>query len=174
MWIVVLLAEPQRSDDNKSPDYLSFELSDGAWHRVFSPPLALRFMALRILQELDFLDIGYDYANDWIYAEWHGEITFERAKAGGEAVLHFVEAEHGRKLLNDNSRVTEMWLETPEWRAMNVFPRLHAAGLQYVAWVYSPDLYSRFSADRSLEAITQPVALPFEDLEMAKSWLRIV
>jgi hypothetical protein len=123
-------------------------------------------MALRILQELDFLDISYDYANDWIYAEWHGEITFEQAKTGGEAVLHFVEAEHGRKLLNDNSRVTDMWLETPEWRAMNVFPRLHAAGLQY--------LYSRFSADRSLDAITQPVALPFEDLEMAKSWLRIV
>ena len=131
-------------------------------------------MALRVLQELPFLAICYDYTNEWIYAEWHGEITYERAKTGAEAVLQFVAAEHCRKLLNDNSRVTEMWLETPEWRQMNVFPRLHTAGLQYVAWVYSANLYSRFSVDRSLADVTQPVTLPFEDLDMAKSWLRSV
>ncbi|TGE27334.1 SpoIIAA family protein [Hymenobacter metallicola] len=131
-------------------------------------------MPLRILQELPYLDVYYDYTNEWIYAEWRGEITFERAQEGGEVVLQLVQLEHATKLLNDNSQVTGMWLEAPEWRQMNVFPRLHTAGLSYVAWVYSPDLYSRFSVDRAISAVNQPVALPFEDMQMAKNWLRLV
>ncbi|TGE17792.1 hypothetical protein [Hymenobacter elongatus] len=131
-------------------------------------------MPLRILQELPYLDIHYDYRNEWIYAEWRGDITFERAKEGGEALVSFVESEGCTKLLNDNALVTDMWLEAPEWQAMNIFPRLHAAGLLYIAWVYSPNLYSRFSADRAIDAIVQPVTLPFEDMTIAKGWLRVV
>ncbi|MCB2406835.1 hypothetical protein [Hymenobacter lucidus] len=131
-------------------------------------------MALRILQELPYLTIYYDYNNEWLYAFWYGAIGFEQALEGGEAVLRSVQTEKCHKLLNDNSEVTDMWLETPEWREMNMFPRLHAAGLRYVAWVYSANLYSRFSADRALAALAQPVALAFEDLDMAKNWLRVV
>ncbi|MCB2376413.1 hypothetical protein LGH70_02395 [Hymenobacter sp. BT635] len=131
-------------------------------------------MSLRVLQELPYLTVYYDYKNEWLFAEWRDEITLERAREGGEAILGLVEAEHCQKLLNDNTQVTDMWLETPEWRSINVFPRLHAAGLHYVAWVYSPNQYSRFSVDRSIDTLAQPVVLSFEDLPTAKSWLRIV
>ncbi|UOQ72722.1 hypothetical protein [Hymenobacter cellulosilyticus] len=131
-------------------------------------------MPLRTLQELSFLDICYDYRNEWLQAEWRGDISFEQARQGGEAILHYVEAEHCRKLFNDNQLVTEMWLEADQWREMNIFPRLHAAGLQYVAWVYSPNVYSRFSVDRSVTDLTHPVALTFDEPELARNWLRLV
>lgn len=129
-------------------------------------------MTLRILQELPYLTIYYDDNNEWLYAFWSGAITFEQAREGGEAVLRMVQTERCHKLLNDNSEVTDMWLETPEWRRMNVFPRLHAAGLRYVAWVYSANLYGRFSADRALQALAEPTALVFDDMDKAKRWLR--
>jgi hypothetical protein len=131
-------------------------------------------MALRVLRELPYLSIYHDYVNDWIYADWHGGLSPETAREGGEAVLALIAAVGCRKLLNDNSRVTDMWVETHEWRAMNVFPRLHEAGLQFVAWVYSANLYSRLSVDRSLDQLSQPLTLAFEEVTVAIGWLRTV
>ncbi|PJJ54432.1 hypothetical protein [Hymenobacter chitinivorans] len=129
-------------------------------------------MPLRILHELPFLAICYDPRHHWLLAEWHGSISLARAREGGEAVLACVRTAGSSKLLNDNRLVTDMWLEKPDWQQISLFPHLYAAGLRYIAWVYSPNLYGRFSVDHALDLVTHPVARTFEDLDLAQQWLQ--
>ena len=76
------------------------------------------------------------------------------------------------KVLNDNSRVTSMWSEAAEWGGRVWFPAMTAVGLQYLAWVYSPNLYSRLSTDLTLQfTVGNPVVATFDGIDTAKAWL---
>lgn len=129
-------------------------------------------MSLQTLRELPYLTIHFDFANEWVYADWQGALDYESIMAGAEAVLACVAAESCKKLLNDNTRVTSIALGISDLAQMNVMPRLYSAGIEYVAWVYPPDEYSRQAVEGSVSQAVRPVALSFEMLETAVSWLQ--
>jgi hypothetical protein len=128
-----------------------------------------------ILYESATVCIYFDFLDDWLYVDWIGEQTVESIKEGCEQLLLLLKAERTHKLLNDNTRVTNIWSDAAEWIATDFAPRCAYAGLEYVAWVYSPDQFSRLSADEVMERhITSTVTIAFDDIEAASQWLRSV
>ncbi|UOQ78700.1 hypothetical protein MUN84_09280 [Hymenobacter sp. 5516J-16] len=129
-------------------------------------------MALRLLHQDEHISIYFDYSNDWLYADWTGDQSGESVKAGALRMLDLLRQEQCHKVLNDNRRVTSMWLDASEWGGTEWFPAMAEAGLEYFAWIYSPNVYSRLSTDLTLQHTTRPVVLPFDNPETAESWLR--
>ena len=129
-------------------------------------------MALQILLEEPNITIAYDHLNEWLYADWHGDQDLASVQHGALEMLRLMQQQRCHKVLNDNTRVTSMWSEAAEWGGTEWFPAMTAAGLQYFAWVYSPNLYSRLSTDLTLQFTTgSPVVATFDDIDTARAWL---
>ena len=129
-------------------------------------------MALQLLLETPSVTISYDHPNEWLYADWHGEQDLASVQHGANEMLRLMPLQRCHKVLNDNSRVTSMWSEAAEWGGRVWFPAMTAVGLQYFAWVYSPNLYSRLSTDLTLQFTTgSPVVATFDDIATATAWL---
>ena len=129
-------------------------------------------MILQTLLEDSHIIIHYDHLNDWIYADWRGDQDLTTVQHGTMEILRLLTQQRCHKILNDNTRVTSMWSEAAEWGGKEGFPAMTAAGLQYFAWVYSTNLYSRLSTDLTLQFTEgSPVIATFDDLPTAKAWL---
>lgn len=129
-------------------------------------------MASRILFESSFLTLSFDYTHNWLYADWQGPQTLETVQVGSAQLVEQLRRERCEKLLNDNRAVHGMWMDGSEWIARDLPPALEAAGLRYVAWVYSPEVFSRLSAQRAMEQSGRRfLTLAFEDLSAARAWL---
>lgn len=130
-------------------------------------------MALQTLLEEPHITISYDHLNEWLYADWHGDQNLTSVQHGALEMLRLMKLQRCHKVLNDNTRVTSMWSEAAEWGGKVWFPAMTAAGLQFFAWVYSPNVYSRLSTDLTLQlAAGNPVVSTFDDIETAKAWLK--
>ncbi|WP_143435087.1 hypothetical protein [Hymenobacter roseosalivarius] len=79
-----------------------------------------------------------------------------------------------QKLLNDSSGVTGDWKLAAKWIGEYFFPLLADAGLHYMAWVYSPNYFSRRAINLALSFVRQPVivVVNFEEVASAYTWLR--
>lgn len=131
-------------------------------------------MASRLLHQDSTIAIHYDYEHEWLYADWTGNQSLESVQAGCLQLLELLRTERCTKVLNDNTRVTSMWSDASEWVGATWFPLMAEAGLEYFAWVYSPNVYSRLSADLSLQHTTRLIVLAFDSPELATSWLRLM
>ncbi|GGG27882.1 hypothetical protein GCM10011378_00860 [Hymenobacter glacieicola] len=127
---------------------------------------------LQLIKELPQLRLSYDTANDWLYADWRGRQTAATVLEGSELIVATVAAGKYNKLLNDNTHLTIMDVTTEEWRNIRVLNRLFNQGLQYLAWVYSPDPQGRLHTDYSVNQSAWPLVLTFEEYSMAAEWLR--
>ncbi|KUG06045.1 hypothetical protein [Solirubrum puertoriconensis] len=127
----------------------------------------------QLLYRTPSIEIQLDPLNEWLYVNWVGNQTEQSVREGATKILDYVQQEQVCKVLNDNTNVTGMWGGAAEWVGKELIPALNAVGLQYAAWVYSPDIYSRLSTDSSLQHVAGGViVLPFDDVETAASWLR--
>ncbi|GAB2963812.1 hypothetical protein GCM10027048_36230 [Hymenobacter coalescens] len=129
-------------------------------------------MALNTLFENAHVSIAYDYANEWLYANWTGDQDFDTVREGCLQLLALVRQERCHKLLNDNRQVTSMWSDAADWGGKVWFPLMAEAGLDFFAWVYSPNYYSRLSTDLMMSHATRPLVLAFDDISTARAWLR--
>ena len=129
-------------------------------------------MALQILLEESHILIAYDHANQWLYADWRGDQNLTTVQHGALEMLRLLTEQRCLKVLNNNTAVTSMWSAAAEWGGAVWFPSMVAAGLQYFAWVYSPNVYSRLSTDLTLQfTANNPVVATFDELDTAKAWL---
>ena len=88
-------------------------------------------------------------------------------------MLRLTKLQRRHKVRNDNTRVTSMRSEAAEWGGKVWFSVTMEAGLQYLAWVYPPNLYSRLSTDLTLQCTTgNPVVATFDEIEVPKVWLK--
>ncbi|MBX0291415.1 hypothetical protein K3G63_13270 [Hymenobacter sp. HSC-4F20] len=126
----------------------------------------------RLLRELPHLRLYHDTSDNWLYADWRGPQTAATVREGAEVILAEVATNRYTKLLNDNTRLTLMHVTEEEWRSMRLLPRLFNTGLQYMAWVYSPDPRGRSHADYSVTQSGWPLLLTFEEYNIAAEWLR--
>lgn len=119
------------------------------------------------------ITIKFDVIADILLANWKGNLSQESIRDGCEKILYHLQQQHCHKVLNDNSQVTSMWTDASEWIARDWFPRLGAAGCSLFAWVYSPDVYSKLSVDKTLEfGIHDVIVFTFRDKNTAKAWLQ--
>ena len=130
-------------------------------------------MSLQTLLETAHVTISYDHLNEWLQADWHGNQDLASVQHGCGEMLRLMVAHRSHKVLNDNTRVTSMWSEAAEWCGNKWFPDMTAAGLEYFAWIYSSNVYSRLSTDLTLQfTVGNPVVATFDDIETAKAWLK--
>lgn len=126
---------------------------------------------LQLVQELPQIRLSYDAANSWLYADWRGPQTVASVLEGAELIVKAIAAGKHTKLLNDNTRLVGMNVTSKEWAGLHLLSRLFSAGLQYLAWVYSPDPLGRLHADYSTNESPYPFVLTFEEYNMAAEWL---
>ncbi|MBC7447936.1 MAG: hypothetical protein H7330_07735 [Hymenobacteraceae bacterium] len=131
---------------------------------------------MQLLLDTSSITISLDHVENWFHAEWKGLQDLQSVQWGALEMLRFLKQEHCRKVFNDNRLVTSIWADAAEWGGRTWFPQMTAAGLQYFAWVYSPNVYSRLSTDLTLEQTTGdgPIVATFENIETARNWLRNV
>ncbi|MCC9138995.1 hypothetical protein ACFSKU_10810 [Pontibacter silvestris] len=130
-------------------------------------------MTGRTLASEPHITIRYDVIEDILYANWTGEQTGGSVMDGCERILHYLQLHRCSKVLNDNTNVTGMWSDASEWVAVEWFPGMHQAGCRLFAWVLSPNLYSKLSADLTLSyGINGVIATTFESKDTAKAWLK--
>jgi hypothetical protein len=90
-------------------------------------------------------------------------------------VLQAIKDTHNHKLINDNTHLAGMKANAVEWLALEFAPRLEAAGLQYMSWIYKTDSISESSADSVLGlSKTDILVIVFDNIGMAEKWLRTV
>ena len=130
-------------------------------------------MTLQTLLEEPHITISYDHLHEWLVADWHGNQDLQSAQSGALELLRLMQLQRCHKVLNDNTEVTSMWSEAAEWGGTEWFPAMAAAGLEFFAWVYSPNVYSRLSTDLTLQfAVSSAVVATFDDIDTARAWLK--
>lgn len=130
-------------------------------------------MADRILYDVPTLTISYNYIDDWLYLDWHGNLDDETVMAGALKLLELLPQERCTKVLNDNTRITGLWADAAKWGSDVFFPQLHDAGCRYFSWVYSPERYSQLSAELAVQQTAAGIIfMNFRDLATASAWLR--
>ena len=130
-------------------------------------------MTLQTLLEEPHITISYDHLHEWLVADWHGNQDLQSAQSGALELLRLMQLQRCHKVLNDNTEVTNMWSEAAEWGGTEWFPAMAAAGLEFFAWVYSPNVYSRLSTDLTLQfAVSSAVVATFDDIDTARAWLK--
>ena len=129
-------------------------------------------MSLQTLLEAPHITISYDHQHNWLVADWSGNQDLTSVQHGAGEILRLMSLQRCHKVLNDNTNVTSMWSEAAEWGGKVWFPAMEAAGLEYFAWVYSPNVYSRLSTDLTLQfAPAGSVVATFDDRATAQAWL---
>ena len=128
----------------------------------------------RILLLEPSITITYNDEFEGLYVDWTGDQNKETVMRGCELMLDCLKAEKCRKVLNDNTHVTSIWSEASKWVAVDWFPRMHEAGLDYFAWVYSPNLYSKLSTDETLKYHPKTLIITFSSVASAEEWLKAV
>lgn len=126
-----------------------------------------------LLYRNNFIAIEFNYDDDWMYVNWRGIVNHNEVIAGCGEMLRCVKERQILDILNDNTHVEGMWSGASKWIGQVWFPALREAGLQHFAWVYSPSMLSRLSADKTLKYTENPDYInTFDDLDLAADWLR--
>lgn len=107
-------------------------------------------MELSQIHHRDFVEISFDSANNWIYANWKGYQSDASVKEGCELLLDALTRLKVEKVLNDNRQVLGIWTGAADWIARDWFPRMRIAGMKKFALVYSPSRLSQVSADAAM------------------------
>lgn len=119
------------------------------------------------------ITIVYDLVDDILYADWTGDQTIESVMDGCERILFHLKQQQCSRVLNDNTNVTSIWADASEWVALDWFPRMHQAGCKLFAWVFSPNIYSHLSAEKTLQyGVKGVIATNFQNMQTAKAWLQ--
>ncbi|MBD1396902.1 hypothetical protein H9Q13_06975 [Pontibacter sp. JH31] len=109
---------------------------------------------------------------DYIEALWSGHITADDVVSAALAYLELVRRTGCPKLLNDKSAITGDWDEANDWLQFEWLPKVMAAGLRYMAHVYSQNMFSRLAARELQERISPKFCMSnFQERQAAERWL---
>ncbi|QNE38613.1 hypothetical protein F1C16_03115 [Hymenobacter sp. NBH84] len=115
----------------------------------------------------------YDHANNWLYLDWHGEITLNSVRSNCLQLARCFLIRRYKRILNDNTNVAKVTPEVAPWLANEFLPHLRLLGIEYVAWICSPDMHIQNDTEIALEKLTSPVVALFDDMATAYEWLSI-
>jgi len=122
----------------------------------------------------DFIEIEYDSVSNWLYVNWQNKQNYDSIVNGGEKMLQFLKEKQCSKVLNDNRLVVDEWGDATEYTEKDWFPRMVGAGLKYFAWIYSPDIFSQFTANNIAAMQESNIVRVFKNINDGKNWLKSV
>ncbi|WP_345948177.1 PAS domain-containing sensor histidine kinase [Mucilaginibacter sp. PAMB04274] len=119
-----------------------------------------------------YTDISYNEEHHYLYVDWIGFHNLHSVKDGCLKMLAYIRKYDCGRIINDNSQVIGGWMDACDWIIENFFPPAEQAGLKHLAWVLSPSLFSKLSAQYTVEhKETSVVIQRFEDNQAAHDWL---
>ncbi|MBK0402065.1 hypothetical protein I5M27_03655 [Adhaeribacter sp. BT258] len=128
-----------------------------------------------LLWQQDYMKIFYSAEGNFLKLVWNGLPSKEQIKVGSEQILVYVKQYNISKIINDVAKVEGLFTESVEWIITNFAPRMNALGVHHVAWIYSEESISRFSADSVLSrSVTDTIAIVFDNIENAERWILAV
>ena len=129
-------------------------------------------MQLHLLFRTPSLTAYHDLRNDWLFLDWEGDTTLatvqEACLALGNCLLHRPYAH----ILNSNEQVTGVSWSVAAWLATDFLPHMALAGIEHVAWVYSPTLRGQNMVQTVLNWLPGPLITTFSDVADAAAWLQ--
>lgn len=131
-------------------------------------------MHLQLLATTPALSVFYDAKNDWLYLDWQGDLTLKSVQEGCKAAAQCFMRKNYVRVLNDNTSVTSLSPEVASWLATDCLPCLNMSTIEYLAWIYSPNMDTQYWTNTALYQIDGPVVAMFDDVESAYAWLREV
>jgi hypothetical protein len=129
-------------------------------------------MDLHLLQKTTNVSIYDDADNDWLFIDWRGELTLPLVQESCLVIAECFLARPYSRILNSNQNVTDFTLNVPVWLHQEYIPLLSHTGIEYLAWVYAPNMLLKPFIDKLVSKIEVPVVNLFDDVESAASWLQ--
>ena len=121
------------------------------------------------------LDLNYNGAEGYLYANWYGFHSLYSVKAGGFKILDVIKKHKCSMLLNDNTYLMGSWESAAEWITSDFIPMAIQAGLKYVAWIYSPSTFSKMATDHTIRGSEGNITLrAFDSKTAGIQWLKEV
>ena len=118
------------------------------------------------------VEIEYDEDQKYLTVDWKGFQSFHSIKTGCYKLLDCINKHHCQLILNDNTNVMGTWGDAVDWVANDYFPVIEKAGVQYIAWIYSASMFSRLSADLTIESTNgKIVTKTFDNKADGLEWL---
>jgi hypothetical protein len=129
-------------------------------------------MHLHLLRRTACLTIYYDQSNDWLFLDWLGDLTLPVVQeACVELANCFLHRPYTR-VLNSNEQVTGITWNVAAWLATDFLPYITLAGVEHVAWVYSPLVRGQHLVRTILSRLPNPVIDAFDNVSDAVVWLQ--
>ena len=129
-------------------------------------------MYLTLLQETQAMSVYYDHSNDWMFTDWHGELTLPLVQESCLTLAHCFLERPCTHILNNNSKVTRLSTDVPPWLAHEYLPHISVAGVEFLAWVSAPSLLVKALTGEAVSGLGKPVVALFDDLAEAYDWLQ--
>lgn len=129
---------------------------------------------VQILTSLPSIQISHFTDLNVLYVDWISFQTTESIMHGCELILQYLRQTGCTRLLNDNTHVQGPWDGAVNWLVSEWFPLAKNAGLVRLAWILSPSLFSKLSAQKTvgLLPVTQHASVHlFNNFDEAYRWL---
>ena len=128
-------------------------------------------MNLQHLCSAPHVTVYFDSWNNWLYIEWEGALTLPAVQyACLEVAQCFVQHAYPR-VINNDSQITSLPLETASWLGKHFFPYLKQAGIEQLAWVHGCTVRGFGHASQVLQQLPHLEVGLFSDMEEATRWL---
>jgi hypothetical protein len=128
-----------------------------------------------LLFQEPYVSIYYNKVEKWLYVYWQGERTIETLKNGAEQMIRLAKETKAHKIINDSTDFTNPLPNVTEWVADSVAPRLEAAGVQFLAWIYNDQNPTKLVADEILKREQSDIIIMvFDNLQTAETWMRSI
>ncbi len=118
-----------------------------------------------------FITIQFNKAKKCLEVDWTGFQDLASVQRGGRMMLEMMAKNYCSKILNDNRQVKGTWSEAADWARNEWLPEIERAGLRYLAWIYSPSMFSQLSTKKSVDAISNVTTQFFTDAVAAEEWI---
>ncbi|MBB2148716.1 PAS domain-containing sensor histidine kinase [Pedobacter gandavensis] len=120
----------------------------------------------------DSLTVSYNKEHHRLDAKWKGFNSKETVQHGAMVMLALLRANECHKILNDNREVLGTWSDASDWVGETWFPMIEKAGLTHFSWINSPDIFCRFSAEKSASIALGNVEIQFfAEIQSAEDWI---
>jgi PAS domain S-box-containing protein len=118
------------------------------------------------------ITVNYNREKARLDVDWTGFQDLASVQRGGAIMLRMLADHKVNKVFNDNRRVLGNWSEAADWAGKEWFPAMEKAGLKYFAWIFSHSIFSRLSAEKSVDMKEGHVITQFFTDEVeADRWL---
>lgn len=157
--------------------WIESELGEGATFYFILPLTEQHLHAEVYTDEFSYyqdetINVAVNAAENRLDVNWTGYQNFKSVQDGCLIMLDLVKKNQVAVILNDNTEVRGNWSEASDWVSTECLPALAEAGVQYLAWIYSPSSFSQLAADKSAAPLKSTINIQFfKEKTAAISWL---